>query len=696
MGKLEILSPAGGMEALNAAINSGADAIYVGAKSFSARDSATNFSNEELIEARRKCLVSGVKLYVAVNTVVKDNEIDKLVELLEFLCEIAVDAIIVQDLGVFYLAKKLCPSLPVHASTQMSIMNEHGAQFVKNLGAKRVVLARELSLKEIANIKTDIELEVFVHGALCMCVSGQCYFSAMLGSRSGNRGKCAQPCRLPFKVSGSNGTGHELSLKDLSVIDELYKLETIGVTSAKIEGRMKRAEYVAAAVTASRQSVDHKEIDPFVKESLEAVFSRSGFTKGYFEGKMGKDMFGIRTKEDVQSGTSVLFGKLHNLYKSPYSKVPLKAVLTAFVGEKISLEISDNTGNTVKVYSEVLFEKALNKAMDEENFKNRIAKMGGTAFYLGDITVKTDGRGATSASVLNNLRRDALEKLSGIRGTFKTIPFNCEQIVINEHKADKLKLRAEFKSFDQIPSDISMLDWVYLPLNAPLEEFLSLENVKVGASMPRALFGGENKVLEKMKVLIQNGIETFLCYNLYAVEMAKKLNAKIHSGYSINVTNSYALESLKESGVQSAELSFELKAEEIDEIKGDLERGVMIYGRQALMLTRNCPISNAKSCKGCQTTSYLTDRKSTNFPVMCSKYKSSGKILPSFSNYSEVFNSLAMTLSDRMFQLRSVDFGILRFTVENNDETAKILGDFIRQKNSLSDYTRGLFNRGIL
>ncbi|MFI3325034.1 MAG: U32 family peptidase [Clostridia bacterium] len=692
--KLEILSPAGGIEALNAAINSGADAIYVGAKNFSARDSAANFSKEELIQARKITKISGVKLYVAVNTVVKDTEINILLELLEFLCQLDVDSVIVQDLGIFYLAKKLCPQLKIHASTQMSVMNTYGAEFVKNIGAKRVVLARELSLKEISDIKTDIELEVFVHGALCMCVSGQCYFSAMLGSRSGNRGKCAQPCRLPFKVTG--GTGHDLSLKDLSIIEDLPKLEKSGVTSAKIEGRMKRAEYVAAAVTAARQSVDHKEVEPFVKDSLEAVFSRSGFTKGYFEHKLGKEMFGIRTKEDVQNGNSALFGKLHNLYKTPYAKVALNGFITAFVGEKICLELNDKDGNTVKVYSDTPFEKAINKAMDEENLKNRLSKTGGTPYYLDDFAVYTDNQGMASASVINNLRRDALEKLSEIRAKIKPISFNYQEINLNEQKTQSLKLRAEFKSVDQIPTDISMLNWVYLPLNAPLEDFLSVKNTKVGVSMPRALFENEDKVIDKMNLLIKNNINTFMCYNVYALEMAKSLNANIHGGYSLNITNSFALASLEEYGVKNAELSFELTQNEIKEVKGNLPKGIMIYGRQALMLTRNCPISNGKSCNDCKMTSVLTDRKSTNFPVLCSKYKNKDKITASFSNYAEVFNSVPMTLSDKMSAINGVDFGILRFTVENRDETSKVLSDFVRHNNSLTDFTRGLFHRGIL
>ena len=294
--RIEVLAPAGNPAALKAAVFAGADAVYLGGSLFSARASAVNFSNEALREAVTFARERGVRVYVTVNTLIKDAELSEALEFCAFLCSLPVDGILVQDAGLFALLREACPEMPVHASTQMSLHTPAGAALLKELGASRVVLAREMSLEEIRAVSahTDVELEAFVHGALCMSLSGQCYFSAMLGGRSGNRGRCAQTCRLPFAAPG--GTGHDLSLKDMSFIEHIGALSAAGVCSAKIEGRMKRPEYVAAAVSACRHAADGEPVPPALLEDLSAVFSRSGFTDGYLSARRGRGMFGIRTK----------------------------------------------------------------------------------------------------------------------------------------------------------------------------------------------------------------------------------------------------------------------------------------------------------------------------------------------------------------------------------------------------------------
>ena len=311
---IEILAPCGGEDCLPAALNTGADAVYLGVTAFSARKNAKNFTFEQLDEAIRLCRISGVKVYAAMNTLIFDSELDEAVKTAKILYEKGIDALIVQDTGFVRRLKNEVPGLTLHASTQMTVTSASGAEFLRKQGFKRVVLAREMSLKEIKRVidNVDIETEVFVHGALCVCVSGQCLMSAMYGGRSGNRGLCAQPCRLDFSVDGRNNV---LSLKDLSLIENLRKLNEIGVTSAKIEGRMKRPEYVAAAVNACREALRGNTPDI---ERLKSVFSRSGFTKSYYDGSIA-DMQGIRTKDDVEASSSVL-KEIRRLYDKPFKR----------------------------------------------------------------------------------------------------------------------------------------------------------------------------------------------------------------------------------------------------------------------------------------------------------------------------------------------------------------------------------------
>ncbi len=699
MKDFEILAPAGGKDSLIAAVYSGADAVYLGVNKFSARDSAANFSTEELEENLKFARVRGVKIYVAINTIIKDSEVNDLLELLEFLCKISVDAVIVQDLGIYYIIKEVCKGLEVHSSTQLSVMNSYGVKFAEKLGATRVVLARELSINEIKKISdnTSAELEVFVHGALCMSVSGQCYFSAMLGSRSGNRGKCAQPCRLPFKVH--KGTGFDLSLKDLSLIDNINELKKAGVCSAKIEGRMKRPEYVAAAVNAVKQKLETDTTSDFVKESLEQVFSRSGFTDGYYKGNLGKNMFGIRTAENVKNSNTALYNQLHELYKREYQSVAIHGNIYAYVCEKIALTVTDNLGNTVSVVSENAVEQAVNKSTGTDMIKEKLSKLGGTPYYFDTINVETDEKGAVPVSVLNKLKREAVDLLSQKREKSKEIPFSYILERANSHKSQDFKLRAEFLFKEQIPNDISMFDIVYVPISFMLKDILELKDKanNIAVVLPRALFDGEEVLESKIKELIQAGVCDFVCPNVYALELVKNLGGNIHGAYSLNIANSYSLKVLEDFGAKSAEISYELTLKEIEKIGGSLERGIMVYGRQALMLTRNSPKNNStdKSITD-KNIAFLTDRKNTKFPIICHNFESSEENLQKIPNYTEVFNSVSLSLSDKLNDVKNVDYGILRFTVEKKDEIERIIEFFIRQKPIDTDFTRGLFYRGIL
>lgn len=401
---LEILAPCGSPEALEAALNSGADAVYLGLSSFSARRNAANFTFDEFADSVRAAHRQGTRVYVTLNTLVFDDELTELKKAILRIAEAKADGVIVQDVGVVRLIKELAPSLRLHASTQMTVTSASGAEFALKQGFSRVVLPRELSLEEIKAItsRVDIETEVFVHGALCVCLSGQCLLSAVMGGRSGNRGLCAQPCRLNYR---SGERDYALSLKDLSLIGRLGDLEEAGVTSAKIEGRMKRPEYVAAAVQSCRKALNGEKAD---MELLRTVFSRSGFTESYFDGTMS-NMQGIRQKEDSE-GLSQALSSIRQLYREPYKRY----VIDFEVNVKTDRPVSCTAfcGGFTETVTGDIPQKAINRSTTEEDIINRMGKLGGTVFKAGKISVNTDNGLSVSASALNELRRSTVDKIS--------------------------------------------------------------------------------------------------------------------------------------------------------------------------------------------------------------------------------------------------------------------------------------------
>ncbi|MGN0656756.1 MAG: U32 family peptidase [Ruminiclostridium sp.] len=406
---IEILAPCGGEDCLSAALNTGADAVYLGVTAFSARKNAGNFTIEALKNAVRLCHISGVKVYVTLNTLIFDEEFKAFSRTVNDISEAGVDGVIVQDLGAAELIRREAPSLRLHASTQMTITSASGAEFARKAGFSRVVLAREMSRKEIERVvkSVDIETEVFVHGALCVCVSGQCHMSALYGGRSGNRGLCAQPCRLDFTCGERHNV---LSLKDLSIIENLRTLNEIGVTSAKIEGRMKRPEYVAAAVSACKAVLSGEKPD---METLKAVFSRSGFTKSYFDGSMN-NMSGIRTKEDVTSAAEAL-GKLKKLYEKPYKRRKVDIAAEIAHGKPITARVKCDNAQFDYI-SDIIPEKAEKRSITAEEIVSRLSKMGGTVFEAGEISCKTDEGLMICAASVNEIRRNIIEKLEEIFG----------------------------------------------------------------------------------------------------------------------------------------------------------------------------------------------------------------------------------------------------------------------------------------
>lgn len=683
--RLEILAPAGGMEALTAAVRAGADAVYLGSRQFSARSSAQNFGADELSQATAYCRERGVDVHLAVNTLVRDDEIGGALELVKYACSVGVSALIVQDTGLISLIRRACPDMPVHGSTQMSVHTLRGVEHLASMGLTRAVLSRELSFEEIKYIteRSPIEIEVFVHGALCMCVSGQCYFSSMLGSRSGNRGSCAQPCRLPFSVSG--GTGHDLSLKDLSVIDRLRELEEAGVASAKIEGRMKRPEYVAAATAACRQSLDNGRADDDLTQKLGAVFSRSGFTSGYFDGRLGREMFGVRSREDVAAADSRVFGSLHELYKRERQSVPVRFSLTVKRGENTVLTVTDDRGNKALAKGGVP-EEARTVPLDGARCEKSLAKTGGTPYYAEGFEYDIDNGLSLSAASLNALRNEALGELSALRRRGGTVPFTMPE---TDHGAERKGLprtiRARFPDGD-IPDGFDCCELVYVPLFLSDEKLCSLmdRGLAVAVEIPRGMFGIEDRIERRLKEVHRLGIDDVLAGNIGALESARREGMIIHGGSGLNVFNTQSLLHLEELGLEDAELSFELTLSQIAQLGGKLPRGIITYGRLPLMLTRNCPAQNdGKGCKHCKTAPELTDRKGVHFPMQCS------------GACTEILNSVPLTLADRRDELTGVDFEVLRFTTESRAERAKALADYLSGRLPAGGHTRGLYYRGV-
>lgn len=675
MNNPEILAPVGNEEALRAAVLSGADAVYFGTGDFNARRNAGNFSSQELDGTIKYCHSRGVKVYITLNTLIKDTEISSAYETVKRICDAGADAVIIQDLGVARLVRSVCPEMQMHASTQMTVGTQAGLNLLKEMGFSRAVLPRELSFDEIKKLcKTSpVELEMFIHGALCMCVSGQCLLSSVLGSRSGNRGLCAQPCRLPFKVQ--NGTGHDLSLKDLSLIDKIHELSDLGICSFKIEGRMKRPEYVSAAVTACNASKNGT-YSPGLRSDLQNLFSRSGFTDGYFNAKLGKDMFGFREKENVQSATKELLCKYARIYEKEAPRFKADFEFHGKVGEKAVLQARSEHFKA-KVYSENICESPLNRPISAERISDALKKCGGTQFEAGKIKTDENIDYTLPVSQINLMRRQALELLSDKMSEIpprKTFPCPVHSEVPAKN-ANEIYCR--FDSINSIPEGLNA-DLVFVPLSTP-EKIVS-EN-GYGVELPHGMFGNEEKVSE---LLQKSSAEFALCHTLDAVALAKKYGKKAVASSFLNILNSLSADEAKSLGVSQMILSCECDLELANKLSAPIKKGIFAYGRLPLMLTRNCPVKNGKACDECKRNSSISDRKSISFPVRCNM------------GYSEILNSRPVYMADRLSEIKSTDFLFFNFTTESKDEVNEIMNSYYNEKSPAGDFTRGLLYRGAI
>ena len=674
MNKIEILAPVGSEENLKAAVLSGADAVYFGLSQFNARRNAQNFTDEQIENAIKYCHSRGVKVHITLNTLIKDQEINALHNSIRKIANFGADAVIVQDLGVAKSVREICPTLPMHASTQMSVGTLQGLYELKEMGFTRAVLPRELSFSEIEYLckHSPIELEMFIHGALCMCVSGQCLMSAVLGSRSGNRGLCAQPCRLPFKVE--KGTGHDLSLKDLSLITHIKKLSDLGICSFKIEGRMKRPEYVSACVTACKKAVnDQYNFD--IEKDLHDLFSRSGFTDGYFESKLGRNMFGYREKENVQSATKELLHKYASIYEKEQSRFVVDFTFSGAIGENAVLKASCN-GKTTQVKSENLCEAPINRPISVERIADALKKCGGTQFEAGKVDIIGEVDYSLPISALNNMRRSTLEILENkFLGTSERKLY-ASPIPTEISSKNERKTYCRFDNIGQIPENIDA-DLVFVPLNTDDE---IVKDFCYGVELPHGMFGNGEKV-EKM--LKNSSTDICLCHTLDAVAIAKKCGKTVVASPSMNIFNSLSMDMAKDLGIDEVIISNECTVEAFNRISSPVPKGITVYGRIPLMLTRNCPVKNGKSCADCRRNSEITDRMGIKFPVKCS------------FGYSEILNSRPVYMGDRLQEIHECDILFFNFTTESTKEVERVLTAYKNKEKPTGEFTRGLLYRGV-
>ncbi|MBD9258746.1 MAG: U32 family peptidase [Faecalibacterium sp.] len=689
MSKIEILAPVGNEEMLRAAVFSGADAVYLGFSGFNARTSANNFDADTLKDAVRFCHARGVAVHVALNTTVYGGELPALEAAIRAVAASGADAVICQDLAVATLIGRIAPQLPRHGSTQMSVHSLQGALELKELGFTRVVLARELSLPEVEHITKHcgIETECFVHGALCMCVSGQCYMSAFLGGRSGNRGSCAGPCRLPFEANalpeGKPGRLHHLSLKDNSVIDKLDQLQALGVASAKIEGRLRTPEYVAAAVSACLAGREGRAYD---RDLLKNAFSRSGFTSGYLDGKIDGTMFGVRSEADAEQ-TKKTLPMLRELYRRERSRVPVKMKLEIEEGGE-KLTVMDADGNKAFAYGDAEPQPA--RTDPTESLHRSLAKTGGTPFAASaeDITVKMDGGPwFVPGSAVNELRREALDALLKKREVLRPWPTTDEHVPALPLRTlpSRRTLRARFENWEQVPERaLDGIEYLILPI-AQADRVPREWRAKTLLELPRVMFGRlEEDTVRRIAATQDAGFAGYEVSNIAHLRLCRGL--PMSGSFGLNITNQLAAQFYADNGLGSMLILPEVKDSDISTIAPThdgrpVPTGVLVYGHMPLMVTRACPLQNIHDCAHCDKTGVLTDRKAKKFPVRCGL------------GVRTIYNPVPIYMGDKPGAL-TVDYGVAYFTLESREEAAKIL-DMIRTHAPFEgDFTRGLYFKG--
>ena len=692
---LEVLSPAGSSDALVAAVQNGADAVYLGCGSFNARMNAKNFTPEQLHQWVSYCHIRGVKVYLTLNTLVLDRELKEAAKEILAASRAGVDAILVQDLGVCQLVRTLAPDVPIHASTQMAVHNLDGVLRAAEMGITRVVLARELSHDQIAYIckKSPIEVEVFVHGALCMCYSGQCYLSAMIGRRSGNRGQCAQPCRLNYGYDREENR-YPLSLKDNCLVGYLRQLEEMGVACVKIEGRMKRAEYVAIATRIYKDAVLGRPVTQQSLRELEKVFSRQGFTDGYFAGQKGTHMFGTRQEEAPDRS---LMARARATYENAENqRVPVWFRIQLYPGMASMLHVWDQEGHTLSVQGPVP-ELARNVPMTAEALIQRLCKTGGTPYYVENVQVELNPGLTLAASAINGLRRDALSMLSAVRGQ---IPTRREggyvQPQIYRGNNTSPVYTVQIQSFKQVTHGLVNLrpEILYVPLHLLHPADTMAQAVcgafRVCAVLPRVIWDSEwSTVRTRLSQARLLGVNEVLVGNIGMIEPVQQVGFRVRGDFGLNVFNSGSANWYAAMGLSSLTASFELTLPQLRDLSKPVPTELIAYGRLPLMITENCIIhGRADTCICGSTKTNLVDRTGSRFPVL----------RDGDTCRSQLLNSKKLYWADKLQSLRGLGLWGLRlsFTTETSQQVDTIVNDYIRGGSfDPGVSTRGLYVRGV-
>ena len=795
MNKIELLAPVGSFEALKAAVQNGADAVYLGGKDFSARASANNFDREELQEAVKYCHTRGVKLFITVNTLIKQNEVEDFIEYIKFLYDIDIDAVIVQDIGMAMLIKRELPDFEIHASTQMAAHSLEDVEYLKSIGFDRVVLARELSAPEIKEIcsKVKVDIEVFVHGALCVCYSGQCLMSSMIGNRSGNRGRCAQPCRQKYELIdvetgetvNTNGE-YLLSPRDLNTIEEIGEVIDAGVLSLKIEGRMKRPEYVATVVSAYRHAADNyiatgkTGVTTEDMNELYTIFNRK-FTRGYILGEKGIDIMNsekpnnrglyigkvvdfnkkrkrlkIKLENTLKKGDGINLGggtigriikgneiseigfagetieldfvgearKNQDVFKTSDNsliervkstfesdkelvKTPVYMRFKAYIGEKPVLEISDTEGNSVLVEGEKEAEKAMKVALSEEKAKSQLEKLGNTPYELENIELDIGYEVSIPVSMINKMRREAIEKLSDAREVVKGRSLKDKEIEYSiedkrpEYLEEEPRIRVKVKNLEQLKAVVDLeIDTIYyenLYDFAEAKKIAAENNKKIVYSAPRIMRNPDYKVFDKIIDEITEE-DSVLAASWGEIKFfTENCGCGIRADWSLNAFNGESMNWLRNSGMESICISQEMNVSEIKEsIKHtDAEIETVVYGYAPMMISEYCPMGvlvrnckKDKRCAECRKDKYmLEDQKGSQFRLSQSEFCR-----------TTIYNSEPTIMLENLEDVAEtgVDFFRLDFSLETPEEVREIAKAYIETTENdfeLSDTAEKVLNK---
>ena len=691
---LELLAPAGSMEALRAAVQNGANAVYLGCGIFNARQSAKNFTPQALTEAVKYCHIRGVQVHLTLNTLVSDREMNELADLIRHAAQSGVDAFIVQDLGVVQLCRQIAPHVPIHGSTQMTIHSLAGVELCAAMGMTRVVLSRELSREEIRSIcaASPIEIEVFAHGALCMCYSGQCYLSAMIGKRSGNRGRCAQPCRQSYGYTHWENK-YPLSLKDNCLVHYLKELEDMGVASLKLEGRMKKPEYVATVTAVYRKAIDEGNVTRSMEEALLAAFNRQGFTDGYYTGRVDRHMFGIRGEQKEDPKFLQAARQSYETGETPLVDIAFRAVITT---EGSSLSVCDPEGRACKVVGPMP-ELARNVPLTGAAVAERLAKTGGTPYRCVEVRTQV-GPGLTlSAAAINAMRRDALNQLTALRARREQLPLGKPRKIQDHPGHTGLPgLTIQITSREQLTPKLMRLEsaMLYVPVHVLAEDTKLCSTLaargRVAAVLPRIVHDDE---LPRLKAQLQDlralGIKDALVGNLGLMQAVREAGMRVRGDFGLNIYNSGSMQVARQLELASVTLSFEMTMPQIRDLSKSVDSELIIYGRLPLMVTEHCLIRNRTGECTCHLGQMkLTDKTGAEFPV----------IKDGNSCRSVLLNGKKLNWLDRQDDLNRLGLWAVRlnFTTENGREVDRVLSDYLNPAPfEPGSQTRGLYLRGL-